>query len=106
MKGLGAHRKLRMAVFGTGWWSKFQVPAWLHTGGVEIAGLYNRTVSKAQAAAALYGNPPVYDDPEELLLREDVDFVDIITEVPAHRELTLLAAKHGKPGVNGVRTAA
>ena len=75
------------------------ISAWLHTGGVEIAGLYNRTLSKAEAAALLYGNPPIYTDPEELLMREDVDFVDIITEVPAHKDLTLLAAKFGKPVV-------
>lgn len=98
MKGI-ARDKLRVAVLGTGWWSRFQIPAWLHTGGVEIAGLYNRTVEKAQAVSPLYGNPPVYDDPEELLASEDVDFVDIITEVPAHKELTLLAAKHHKPVV-------
>jgi D-apiose dehydrogenase len=99
MKGLGADRKLKAAVFGTGWWSKFQIPAWLHTGGVELAGLYNRTAGKARAVAPLYGNPPVYDDAEELLLREPVDFVDIITEAPAHRELVLLAAKYKKPVV-------
>ena len=41
--------------------------------------------------------PRVYGDPEELLRNETLDFVDIITEVPAHEPLVLLAAQYGVP---------
>ncbi len=41
--------------------------------------------------------PRVYDDPDELFRREQLDFVDIITEVPAHAPLVHLAAKHHVP---------
>ena len=42
---------LKFAVFGTGWWSHFQIPAWFEVGGVELVALYNRTVSKAEKMA-------------------------------------------------------
>jgi predicted dehydrogenase len=82
---------------GTGFWSTLQIPAWFEVGNVELAALYNRTVSKAEEAAIKYGVPKVYDDPEKLLQNEELDFVDIITEVPAHAPLVLLAAKYKVP---------
>ena len=90
-------KKLRIGVFGTGWWSGFQIPAWLEIGNVEIVALYNRTIGKAQKIADLYGISKVYGDAEELLMNEQIDFMDIITEVPLHAELVSLAAKYRIP---------
>lgn len=92
-------KKLKFAVFGTGWWSNFQIPAWLEIGNLELAALYNRTFSKAQKAAEKYGISRVFDDPEELLKNVELDFVDIIAEAPAHADLVKLAAKYKKPVV-------
>jgi predicted dehydrogenase len=88
---------LRFAVLGTGFWSHFQIPAWFEVGGVQLVALYNRTVAKAEAAAAKYNVPRVYGDAEELFRNEALDFVDIITEVPAHATLVELAAKYKVP---------
>lgn len=88
---------LRMAVLGTGFWSLFQIPAWYEAGGVEIIACYNRTVSRAEKVAAQFGIPRVYADPEELFRNETLDLVDIITEVPVHEPLVLLAAKYRVP---------
>jgi D-apiose dehydrogenase len=88
---------LKFAVLGTGFWSNFQIPAWFEVGGVELVALYNRTVAKAEAAAAKYHVPRVYGDAEELFRNEELDFVDIITEVPAHAPLVQLAAKYKVP---------
>jgi predicted dehydrogenase len=89
--------KLRFAVLGTGFWSHFQIPAWFEVGGVELVAAYNRTVAKAEAVAKKFGIPRVYGDPEELLRNEKLDFIDIITEVPVHEPLVLLAAKYKVP---------
>ena len=89
--------KLKFAVLGTGFWSHFQIPAWHEVGGVELVALYNRTVSKAEAVAEKFGVPRVYGDAEELFQKEQLDFVDIITEVPAHAPLVMLAAKYKIP---------
>jgi predicted dehydrogenase len=62
------------AVFGTGFWSHYQIAAWNEVGGVELVALYNRTVSKAQKVAEKFGIPRVYGDPEDLLRNEQLDF--------------------------------
>ncbi len=96
--------RLRFAVMGAGFWAGFQIPAWFEVGGVELVALYNRTRSRADAMAArcvsewhASGPPRVYDDPEELFRSEQLDFVDIITEVPAHAPLVHLAARYRVP---------
>lgn len=88
---------LRFAVMGTGFWSNYQIPAWLEVGGVDLIAVYNRTVSKAEKVAERFGVPRVYADPEELFQKEELDFVDVITEVPAHAPFVLMAAKYKVP---------
>lgn len=86
--------KLRFAVFGTGFWSKFQIAAWQQLEGVELVAVYNRTVSKAEKIAEEFNIPTVYGDAEKLLNNESLDFVDIITDVDTHATFTELAARH------------
>ncbi len=89
--------KLRFAIFGTGFWSRFQLAAWLEVGGVECVALYNRTRSKAEALAEEFGIPAVYDDPKELLRHEEIEFMDIIAGVDTHGPFVNLAAKYKIP---------
>ena len=88
---------LRYAVFGTGFWSQFQIAAWNEVGGVDLVAVYNRTRSKAIKVAEKFSVPNIYDDPETLLSREQLDFIDIITEIDGHAPLVSLAAKHQIP---------
>jgi len=90
---------LRFAVFGTGFWSHFQIPGWFEVGGVQVGALYNRTVAKAERVAEKFhlAGARVYGDPEELLRREQIDFMDIITEIDAHAPLVHLAAQYKIP---------
>ena len=48
-------KKLKFAVFGTGFWSTFQIAGWRELPGVECAALYNRTRDKATAIARQFG---------------------------------------------------
>jgi predicted dehydrogenase len=88
---------LRFAILGTGFWSRFQLAAWQQVGGVECVALYNRTRAKAEGLAHEFGVPSVYDDAEQLMQRESLDFVDIITDVDTHRRFVELAALHRLP---------
>lgn len=88
-------KKLRFAVFGCGFWARFQIGAWSEVEGVELVALYNRTLSKARTLAEMFGVPRVYDNPEELLNNEQLDFVEIITDVDTHARFTELAVRHG-----------
>lgn len=87
---------LRFALFGTGFWSTFQLAGWLEVGGVDCVAMYNRTVSKAHRINEQFGGKAtVYESPEALLKNEDLDFVDICTAVETHAPLTRMAAERG-----------
>jgi len=88
-------KKLRFAVIGTGFWANYQIPAWMELEGIELVALYNRTRSKAEALAHQFGVPRVYDNVQQLLDSETLDFVDIITDVDTHASFTEAAAKKG-----------
>jgi D-apiose dehydrogenase len=88
--------KLRFAIFGCGFWSQFQLGGWQEIEGVECVALYNRTRSKADVLASRFGIPKTYDDADELLRNERLDFIDIITDVDTHPGFVELAARYGK----------
>lgn len=90
-------QKLKFALFGTGFWSRYQLSGWMQTDLVECVAVYNRTRAKAEAVAHEFHIPAVYDSPEALLETEKLDFVDICTNVETHYPLTKLAAEHGLP---------
>lgn len=89
-------KKLRFAIFGCGFWSQFQLGAWKELEGAECVALYNRTLSKADALAERFGIPRTYNDPIELMNQEQLDFIDIITDVDTHEQFTLMGASYGK----------
>jgi len=88
-------KKLRFAVIGTGFWANYQIPAWMELDGVELVALYNRTRPKAETLAQKFNVPRVYDDARQLLETEQLDFVDIITDVDTHASFTQMAARKG-----------
>lgn len=92
-------RRPRFALFGAGFWSRVQLAAWREVDGADCVAIYNRTRSKAEQLAGAFDVRSVYDDPTELLRREQVDFVDIVTDVDSHAQLTLLAAQHGRSAI-------
>jgi predicted dehydrogenase len=90
-------RKLKFALFGTGFWARYQMSGWRELPGAECVALYNRTISKADALAAEFGIPSTYDDAEELLRKEVLDFIDIATDVNHHQVFVNMAAAHRLP---------
>jgi predicted dehydrogenase len=90
-------RKLRFAVIGTGFWANYQIPGWKELDGVDLVAVYNRTRSRAEAIAHKFNVASVYDNVSELLENEELDFVDIITDVDTHATFTEMAARKGIP---------
>lgn len=87
---------LRFAMLGTGFWAWYQLPGWIEAGGVECVALYNRTVAKAEQLNATFGGQMrVYGDVKELLDHEELDFLDVCTNVETHHEFTLMGAERG-----------
>jgi predicted dehydrogenase len=92
-------RRLKFAMFGTGFWARYQLAGWRELPGAECVALYNRTISKAQALAQEFEISATYDNPEELLHKEKLDFVDIVTDVDHHEVFVKMAADHKLPVV-------
>jgi predicted dehydrogenase len=92
-------RRLKFAMFGTGFWARYQLAGWRELPGAECVALYNRTISKAQALAQEFEISAVYDNPEELLDKEKLDFVDVVTDVDHHGVFVKMAADHKIPVV-------
>lgn len=92
-------RPLRFAIFGTGFWSRFQLAAWKELDGAECVALCDKSRARAEALGARFGVPRVYDDAEELLGREELDFIDIITDVDTHGRFVRMAAARRLPAI-------
>ena len=87
--------RLRFAIFGTGSWARYQLAGWRDLGDVECTALYNRTRQKAAALAEEFGISRIYDDPVKLVDSEDLDFMDVITDIGTHSRFVQLGADRG-----------
>ena len=92
-------KQLRFAILGTGFWARYQLAGWYEVGNCRCVAVYNRTRTKAEKLAAEFGIPAVYDDAHTLLEREQLDFVDVITDVDTHARFVRLSAAHKLPVV-------
>lgn len=88
--------QLRFAAIGAGFWARFQLAGWHEHEGVRCVAIYNRNRSKAETLAAEFSIPMVYSDPVDMLEREQVDFVDVITAPETHAAMVRLAARFGR----------
>lgn len=88
-------KTLKFAIFGTGFWSQFQLGAWQELEGVECVALYNRTLSKAEDLGRRFNVAHAYDDADALMQAHQLDFIDIITDVDTHEKFVELGARHG-----------
>ena len=94
MKGLGGKR-LRIGVAGAGAISQYHLMGWQAVDNIDRVAICDPDRAKAEARAREFGFARVYADFEEMLARESLDAVDIITPVGTHAPLTRLAAAAG-----------
>jgi predicted dehydrogenase len=88
--------KLRFAVIGCGFWSQFQIAAWMEWNAeVELVALCDRSRDNAARRAQQFGVARIYEDAEALFTSEQLDFVDIITDPDTHPVFVQMAARHG-----------
>lgn len=89
-------RKQRFAVIGCGFWSQFQVAAWMEwKDEVELVALCDRNPANLAERAQQFGVKALYEDAAALFAREQLDFVDIITDPATHPTFVQMAAEHG-----------
>ncbi|WP_108661414.1 Gfo/Idh/MocA family protein [Acuticoccus kandeliae] len=79
---------LKVAAFGTGFFSQYHYDAWSRIAGVELAGIcVHSNRDRAEEFAKRYGAAAVFTDPEEMLDRTKPDLVDIITTPESHASI-------------------
>ncbi len=92
--------RLHMGVIGCGFYAQNHLNAWRDLGAeVELAAVCDVDPAKANAAAAKFGVAKTYSDARQMLETEKLDFVDIVTTMPTHHQLVLLAASLKTPAI-------
>jgi predicted dehydrogenase len=85
----------RIGIIGLGFGTQVYVPAF-RSEGWEVAAICSRTRDKAREAAAAAGIPDVHTDPLELIARDDLSAVGIVTPPRSHAALSIAALDAGK----------
>jgi predicted dehydrogenase len=85
---------LRGGIIGCGFFAQFQIHAWRRMPSVNLTAACDLDIQRARAAA-----PQAYTSAEEMLDREDLDFVDIATRPETHLPLVRLAVSRGIPAI-------
>ena len=85
---------LKFGVIGCGFWALTQLHSWQMIDGVELVAVCDIDAAKAKQVAEQFGAPRFYTNAADMLDKESLDFVDIVTTPPSHRELVELAAAH------------
>ena len=86
---------IKLACIGAGYFARFHVEAWTRIPEVQLLAICDKDKDKANALAQEFGIPRVYESMVELMDKEPLDLVDIITPPATHQELCNLAADRG-----------
>ena len=90
-----ASSRKSIGIIGVGFGAQVHVPAF-RSEGWDVAAICSRTREKAQKAADAAGIASVHTDPMELIRRDDLAAIAIITPPGAHHQLSIAALGAGK----------
>src|SRR6185369_14605619 len=85
-----------IGIIGTGFARTTQIPGFRDCMGAKVVAIASGHRERAAAVANEFGIPHVAGDWQELVERDDVDLVSIVTPPSTHVEITLAALEHGK----------
>jgi predicted dehydrogenase len=90
-----------VAVVGCGFFAQNHLNAWrdLQREGVELIAVCDIDRAKAEAAAKNFNVPKAYTDLDEMLAKEKIGLIDIVTRVETHREQVLKTVAKGIPTI-------
>jgi len=86
---------IRVGVLGCGMISADHFRAWARCQGGSVVAACDPALDRARSRAEEFGIASVYTSPREMLERESLDAVDIITPRETHADMVRLAAAHG-----------
>ncbi len=88
---------LRGGAIGCGFWAYNHLNGWNEVEGGGIVAICDSNEGRLHAAGEHFGFAPEarYTDAAKMIAEQDLNFIDVITSVSAHRPLTELGAKNG-----------
>ena len=89
-------RKVGIGIIGTGFARKVQIPGFKACDDAAVVSVASASLENARTTAEEFGIEHFTDDWRETVSHPAVDLVCITTPPALHREMTLLAIKHGK----------
>ena len=96
MKRSSDDKTIGVGIVGAGFARTTQIPGFLNCRGARIVSIASRHRERAAAVAQEFGIEHVSDDWKELIARDDVDLVSVVTPPATHMEITLAALENGK----------
>ncbi|MEK6480285.1 Gfo/Idh/MocA family oxidoreductase [Catalinimonas sp. 4WD22] len=85
----------RFAIIGCGFWAQYQIAAWKELHDAELIAVCDLDGEKAAQTAEKFGAKRQYTDARLMFENENLDFVDIITNVETHPDFVKMAAEYG-----------
>lgn len=96
MKKLSDDKIIGIGIVGAGFARTTQIPGFQNCKGARVVAITSRHREHAESVAAEFGIEHVASDWKELVARDDVDLVSVVTPPATHLEITLAALEHGK----------
>jgi predicted dehydrogenase len=89
-------KTIGIGIVGAGFARTTQIPGFQNCKGARIVSITSRHREHATSVAQEFGIEHVANDWRELIARDDVDLVSVVTPPATHREITLAALANGK----------
>lgn len=93
---MSSDHKIGIGIVGAGFARTTQIPGFQNCSGARVVAITSRHRKRAESVAQEFGLEHVSNDWRELVQREDVDLVSVVTPPSTHMEITLAALAHGK----------
>jgi predicted dehydrogenase len=89
------NRTVNLAIVGTGTMGHFHAENYKKLRGIKLAACYDLNLERAEAFAAEFKIPAVYNDLSKLLKHPGLDGISNVTPDSAHAKIAIAAAKSG-----------
>jgi predicted dehydrogenase len=96
VKRLSDDKTIGVGIVGAGFARTTQIPGFRNCKGARVVAITSRHHEHAESVAQEFGIEHVTNDWRELVARDDVDLVSVVTPPSTHMEITLTALEHGK----------
>ena len=96
MKKLSDDKTVGIGIVGAGFARTTQIPGFLHCKGASVVAIASGHREHAESVAKQFGIENVANDWRELVERDDIDLVSVVTPPSTHMEITLAALERGK----------